>query len=224
MTEDESTNPYQRSAQWFNDRCGCLTASRAAEVFAVSSYDGKPRKAYYDLIDKILLERITNECESNFTTKAMQWGIDHEGDAREEYEYNTGETVELVGFVHHPEIPWFGASPDGLVGDEGLIEIKCPTTLVHLRRIKAGVVPEEYKPQMLVQCLCTGRKWVDFVDYDPRLYGTELEPLAYWKIRYTPTKAELEDALNRCKAFLQEVHDSYKELIDLVNKEEEIEF
>ena len=127
-------NPLQRTAKWFSDRCGCLTASRAADALAISAKTGKPLKSRQDLIDTLIAERATGVAQSSGTTWAMQWGIDHEAEAREAYEAATGEMVDLVGFIPHPDIPWFGASPDGLVGSDGLVEIKCPQTVTHLRR------------------------------------------------------------------------------------------
>ena len=97
-----------------------------------------------------------------------------------------------------------GASPDGLIGDDGLLEIKCPNTLTHIQRVRAGVVPDEYKPQMLVQLLCTGRKWVDFVDYDPRI-PAQYASKRLLIVRYEPTAEELETASLRCQEFLAEV-------------------
>ena len=120
--------------------------------------------------------------------------------------------VELVGFIPHPEIQYFGASPDGFVGKDGLLEIKCPTTTTHIRRLKANVVPEEYRAQMLVQLLCTGRQWVDFVDYDPRLKG-DYERLQFWSIRFEPTLEELNDAKEKCLEFLQCVDEELAKLV-----------
>lgn len=209
MTED---TPLQRTPEWLHQRAGCLTASRAAAVLCRSKRTGEPLQAYYDLQDQIIAERITGDAIGIGTTAAMQWGIDHEDDARTAYEAHTGEVVDLAGFILHPSIPWLGASPDGLVGDDGLVEIKCPNTLTHLKRVGARVVPEEYKPQMLVQMLCTGRRWCDFVDYDPRLSGL-YERHRFWTIRYTPTAQELEDAEVKCRAFLEEVEDEMQKLL-----------
>lgn len=211
-------NPLQRTAQWLHDRTGCLTASRFADVLA-RKRDGKPTKAYFDLIDTIVAERVTGECIGIGDTAALAWGRDHEAEAREKYEAETGCFVDLVGFIPHPSIQWLGASPDGLIGNDGLIEIKCPfSTTVHLRRIRAGVVPPEYVPQMLLQCLCTGRKWVDFVQYDPRLKG-EWEHLQLWTIRFTPTDEELASAEKAATEFLQAVDEEMQAMLALNQKE-----
>lgn len=207
------TNPLQQNASWFKDRIGCLTASQAYDVLARSKSTGKPLKGYQDLINKIVAERLTGESIGVGTTAAIQWGIDHEDEARQEYETETGNLVDLVGFIPHPTIPWFGASPDGLIDEDGLLEIKCPNTITHLRRIKEGVVPEEYRAQMLVQLLCTGRKWVDFVDYDPRLKD-EYSHLRLWTIRFEPTEEELQETLRKCQEFLEEVEETLEQLVN----------
>ncbi len=206
-------SPLQQTSEWFRSRVGCLTASQARDVLARSEKTGKPLAGYQKLIDKLIAERVTGQSIGIGTTAAMQWGIDHEDEAREMYEAETGRFVDLVGFIPHPQIKWFGASPDGLVGVEGLLEIKCPDTTTHLRRIKEGVVPEEYRAQMLVQLLCTGRQWVDFVDYDPRLQG-EFEYLQLWTIRFEPSAEELDDAKNKCIEFLNEVETQLNKLLE----------
>ncbi len=99
----------------------------------------------------------------------MSWGTDHEPDARASYEFITGNTVEEIGFVDHPTIPKSGASPDGLIGEDGLIEIKCPNTATHIDYLLKGKAPAGYLKQMNWQMECTGRKWCDFVSYDPRM-------------------------------------------------------
>lgn len=212
LSEDIS-NPLQRTPEWMRDRTGCLTASRFAAVME-RKRDGQPKAAYYDLIDTLVAERITGDAVGVGDSTALAWGRDHEAEAREAYEAETGAFVELVGFVPHPSIPYLGASPDGLVGTDGLLEIKCPfSTVVHLRRIRAGIVPPEYRPQMLLQAICTGRKWIDFVSYDPRLLGTPHERLAYWTIRYTPTDQEKADALAAATEFLKLVDDAVRDLL-----------
>lgn len=208
------SNPYQRTSEWFEARCGCLTASRARAVIARKK-NGEPYAEYGTVLEQIVGERLTGVVSSTGTTAAMQWGIDHEEEAREQYVIETGRDVALTGFVKHPTVWWLGASPDGLVGDDGLIEIKCPTTLTHLKRVASGVVPEEYKPQMLVQLLCTGRKWVDFVDYDPRLTA-DWEKARFFCVRYEPTEEELQDALDKCVEFLAVVDKTISDLEEKV--------
>lgn len=213
-------NPLQQTYEWFEARCGCLTASRATAVINRRK-DGKPLAGYADMVNTLIQERVTGEIVSLYTTPAMQWGIDHEDEARARYEEESGNVVQLAGFVLHPEIDFFGASPDGLVGEEGLVEIKCPNTGTHLDRWLAGVVPEEYKPQMMVQLLCTGRKWVDFVDYDPRC-ATCLPGTEYMCVRYEPTAEELKTAQARCVEFLASVQtkwDAYLAKLAEINKQ-----
>lgn len=212
--EQSGSNPLQRTAKWFSDRCGSLTASRAADALAVSAKTGKPLKSRQDLIDVLIAERATGIAQSVGTTWAMQWGIDHEAEACAAYEAATGEMVDLVGFIPHPDIPWLGASPDGLVGSDGLVEIKCPQTVTHLRRVAAGVPAPEYLTQMDVQLICTGRKWCDYVDYDPRLEA-RAPGLTLFVRRYQPTAEHLAATLEACKAFLGEVETQYKSLMNL---------
>jgi predicted phage-related endonuclease len=99
----------------------------------------------------------------------MEWGVETEPLARAAYEVATGNLVDQVAFVDHPTIKWFGCSPDGLVGDDGLVEIKCPQSTTHLEYLEADQPPKKYIPQMMAQMACTGRKWCDFVSFDPRL-------------------------------------------------------
>lgn len=210
------SNPYQQTSEWFEARCGCLTASRAKAVINRKK-NGEPYAEYYTVLEQIVGERLTGIVASTGTTAAMQWGIDHEEEAREQYVIETGRDVALTGFVKHPTVRWLGASPDGLVGDDGLIEIKCPTTLTHLKRVASGAVPEEYKPQMLVQLLCTGRKWVDFVDYDPRL-SDDWEKARFFCVRFEPTAEELQDALAKCQEFLTVVDGTINEFEESIFK------
>ncbi len=196
----------QRTAEWFAARVGCLTASRAAAAINRTKA-GKPTADYARMLDEIIVERLTGEPAEHFETPAMRWGTEHEDEAREAYEVATGELVEQTGFVPHPSIEYLGASPDGLIGDDGLLEIKCPSTLTHIQRVRAGVVPEEYKPQMLVQLLCTGRRWVDFVDFDPRI-PQQYASKRLLIVRYEPTAEELSSALVRCEQFLADVDEA----------------
>ena len=159
----------QRSTEWFSARLGCVTASRTADVMAKTKSGYSASRANY--MAQLITERLTGQQAEGFSSAAMQWGTDTEPQARMAYELMTGETVTETGFVLHPSIPNFGASPDGLVGSDGLIEIKCPNTATHIDTLLAEKVPRKYITQMHVQMICTGRDWCDFVSFDPRLPG-----------------------------------------------------
>ena len=157
----------QRTEEWFSARMGCVTASRTADVMAKTKSGYAASRANY--MAELICERLTCERQGGFSSAAMQWGTETEPQARMAYEIITGATVVETGFVLHPEIAGFGASPDGLIGDDGLIEIKCPNTATHIDTLLADKVPTKYIIQMHVQMLCTGRVWCDFVSFDPRL-------------------------------------------------------
>lgn len=156
----------QRSEEWFAERLGKLTASRVADMMARTKSGYSTSRANYAA--ELVLERLTGTRVEGFTNAAMQWGADKEPDARAGYEFRTNSTVELVGFVPHPLIPMSGASPDGLVGDDGLVEIKCPIPATHMDTLSADSIADKYVLQMQWQMACTGRQWCDFVSYDPR--------------------------------------------------------
>jgi putative phage-type endonuclease len=154
----------QGSPEWFALRAGKVTASRVSDVMA------KPTTAaYQNYMADLIAERLTSVKTESFTNAAMQWGVDHEAQARVEYEVKTGSLVEQVAFVDHPTIQMFGCSPDGYVGEDGLIEIKCPNTSTHIDYIRQDKAPAKYVNQMQCQMAVTGRKWCDFVSFDPRL-------------------------------------------------------
>jgi putative phage-type endonuclease len=157
----------QGSEAWFAARCGRVTASRVADVVARTKTGWGASRANYAA--ELIAERLTGCTAPGFSNSAMQWGTDQEPVARAAYEARTGVTVDLVGFVDHPEIAMSGASPDGLIGDDGLIEIKCPNTATHLDTLLSETVPGKYVTQMQWQMACTGRAWCDFASFDPRL-------------------------------------------------------
>lgn len=147
-------------------RLGKVTASRVADVVARTKTGYAASRANY--LAELVLERLTGAKTEGFTSAAMQWGTDQEPVARQRYEFaNECEVVE-VAFVDHPRIAMTGASPDGLVGDLGLVEIKCPNSATHLETLRFGAVPARYVTQMSWQMACTGRAWCDFVSFDPR--------------------------------------------------------
>lgn len=160
-------NLLQRNDNWTDERLGKITASRIKDLSA------KPQKgkALNAVMLQLLSERLTGQKPEEFTTKAMQWGVDNEPLAITAYEIYNDCFVVGTGLIDHPTIPMSGASPDGLVGKDGQIEIKCPDTTTHLNTILNGVIPPEHLPQITWQLACTGREWCDFVSFDPRLKG-----------------------------------------------------
>ena len=157
----------QRSPEWFAARCGKVTASRVADLMARTKTGWGASRANY--MAELVAERLTGVPAQGFTNAAMAWGVENECHAREAYAAHMGCEVVEIGFVDHPEIQWFGASPDGLVGSDGLMEAKCPNTSTHIDTLLSQSVPAKYITQMQVQMACTDRAWCDFVSYDPRM-------------------------------------------------------
>jgi putative phage-type endonuclease len=160
-------NVIQGTAEWHALRVGKVTASRVADVIAKTKTGYAATRANYAA--QLITERLTGLPTEGFTNAAMQWGTETEPEARVAYEFNCVASVVEVAFVPHPTIGETGASPDGLVGDDGLVEIKCPNTATHIETLRGGSVPAKYITQMQWQMACTGRQWCDFVSYDPRL-------------------------------------------------------
>ena len=159
-------NLEQRSAEWFKIRCGKVTASRVSDVIAKTKSGWGASRANY--MAQLIAERLTGEVADSYSNSAMQWGTDHEDEARMAYEFYENAKVQEIGFVQHNDLE-SGASPDGLVEDDGLTEIKCPNTATHIQTLLDQKIPQKYETQMLWQLECTGRKWCDFVSYDPRM-------------------------------------------------------
>jgi putative phage-type endonuclease len=161
----------QLTPEWFAARVGKLTASRMADVMAkTKSGPAASRKNY---MMELICEKLSGESVDFYKNAAMQRGTDLEPIARGAYEASKGLFVKEEGLVDHPTIIGLAASPDGLVGDDGLIEIKCPNTATHLEFLKTSKIPSKYILQMHTQMICTGRNWCDFVSYDDRLQGLE---------------------------------------------------
>lgn len=159
----------QRTEEWFAKRCGKFTGSRFVDVMAKSKRDGKPLKAYSDLVWDLVVERMTGQAQDGVDSFAMRHGRDVEPYARQEYELVTGLAVEQIDFVQHPEYSFVGCSPDGLIGDDGGLEMKCPKdSAIHLQRFLDGM-GDEFIPQVQGCLWVTGRAWWDWVSYDPRM-------------------------------------------------------
>lgn len=161
------SNVIQGSPEWFAQRLGKVTASRLVDVLAKVKAGEAAARANYRA--ELVAERLTGKVAEGFSNAAMKWGTECEPLARAAYEAEFGLLVEEVGMVQHPTIPNTGASPDGLVSTDGLIEIKCPETKAHIETLLSKAAPAKYVPQMQWQMACTGRAWVDFVSFDPRM-------------------------------------------------------
>lgn len=157
----------QGTTEWHVARLGRVTASRVSDVIAKTAKGWGTSRANYAA--QLIAERLTGEVAESFVNAAMQWGTDQEPNARMAYEFYKDLDVFQVGFVEHPTIAMTGASPDGLVEDAGLIEIKCPNTATHIETLISQAAPSKYITQMQWQMACTDRQWCDFVSYDPRM-------------------------------------------------------
>ena len=158
----------QGSQEWREARLGKATASRIADVVrSVKSGGYAASRANY--MAQLVRERLGCVDTEGFVSDAMRWGTEQEPNARAAYELFQGVLVDQVGFVDHPSIPMSGASPDGLVGEDGLVEFKCPNTATHFDTLVSEKIDPDYIKQMHWEMICTGRKWCDFVSYDPRV-------------------------------------------------------
>lgn len=160
-------NEAQESEGWMRDRAGNFTASRADDLMARTRTGPSASRA--NLITTLAVERILGDCVPTYTNAAMQRGVDLEAEARDAYSFERGVAVLETGYIASATLPHCGASPDGLVGEDGLLEVKCPASMQkHLDAIRAGAHAVEYRWQLQHQLLVTGRQWVDAVSYDPR--------------------------------------------------------
>ena len=157
----------QGTPEWFAARLGNVTASRVADVIAKTKSGYSASRENY--MAQLICERMTNTVAESYTNAAMQWGTETEPLARAAYESIADVLVDEVGYIAHPTIERAGASPDGLIGLFGLLEIKCPNTATHIDTLISEKVPTKYITQVQWQMSCTGRTWADFVSFDPRL-------------------------------------------------------
>ena len=190
----------QGSLEWLQDRVGVATASRFADV--TTTIKSGEAAARYNYKAEIVAERLTGLPTASFTTAPMQWGIDNEPEARAVYEAIKGVKVEETGMLKH-ETMEAGASPDGLVGEDGCLEIKCPNTATHLMTIISGKAPKKYNAQMQGQMWIANRKWCDFVSYDPRLDNKN----AVFIVRVERDNDFIKDLQDQVELFLREVEE-----------------
>jgi putative phage-type endonuclease len=188
------------------ERCGKVTASRIADILAKTK--SGPSASRQNYLAQLVAERLTMTVEPSFTNAAMQWGTDHEPIARAVFEIATSLTVNEGGFINHPTIDMAGASPDGLISDDGLLELKCPNTATHIDYLLKGEVPPKYKPQMAWQIICTERKWCYFGSFDPRMPDS----LQLFVVKYEPTMEYLNEVTAEVVSFIAEVDETVRKL------------
>jgi putative phage-type endonuclease len=157
----------QGTPEWFAQRCGKATASRISDIVAKTKSGYSTSRANY--MAQLVVERMTNQVAESYTNAAMEWGTTNEPFARAAYESKTGVLVDEVGAIDHPTIPMSAASPDGLVGSDMCLEIKCPGTSQHISTLLGEEIAKKYYDQMQWQMVCANRSWCDFVSYDPRM-------------------------------------------------------
>jgi putative phage-type endonuclease len=210
---ESSLNIVQGSEAWHQARLGKVTASRVADVIAKTKTGYSASRANY--MAELIAERLSGARSEGFTNAAMQWGTDKEPEARAAYCFMADVDVVEVGFVDHPTIAMTGASPDGLVGEDGMVEFKCPLTATHIDTLLSRRVPEKYVTQIQWQMACAGRDWCDFVSYDPRL--PDAMRLFIQRVERDHSRiVELEEAVS---VFLSEVCDKITALQLAVQKE-----
>ena len=187
-------------------RIGCITASRIADMMAGGKGITRARYAA-----QLAAERMTGKPHRfNFTTAALDHGTEFEPIARMKYELRNGVMVEGTGkeFVRHPFIKMVGCSPDGLVGSDGMVEIKNPETHTFIRYLQTGEIPQIYRWQMLMQLACTRRKWNDWVAHDPDLPEED----GYLQVRFEPAASEIADLEREIRFFDAEIEQLIKSI------------
>jgi putative phage-type endonuclease len=152
----------QGSPEWLAERAGRVTASAIGNVLMAKSTAG-----YQNYLAQLICERLTGHPVETFKSDAMQYGTETEAQARAFYELESGNDVTQCGFIPHPSLVWAGASPDGVIGDLGLVEIKCPQPAKHIKNLMGGTIDKAYFLQMQWQMECTRREWCDFVSFNP---------------------------------------------------------
>ena len=192
----------QGTEAWHQLRLGKVTASRVADILAQTRTG--PSASRQNYLIELALQRSTGTIEPSYTNAAMEWGTQTEPQARVAYEVETGNFVDQVAFIDHPTIANFGCSPDGLIGDDGLIEIKCPNSATHWEYFKAKKPPQKYVTQIQTQLCVTGRKWCDFVSFDPRM----------------PSRSQLLIVrVDRDETFIAEIEEKVKQFLSEVEVE-----
>lgn len=189
----------QRSDEWFEARCGSLGASKIGVALSRLKRSGERSAAAEDFMYELAAERLTGVPARR--SSPLFWGREHEDEARASYAFLTNLPVVKIGLIPHPTIANAHASPDSLVGDDGGLEIKCPTSGTHLKTLLADAIPDEHLPQIHWNLACSGRAWWDFLSYDPRFP----DGLQYFQRRVTRDEAAIATLETEAKTFLAEV-------------------
>lgn len=197
----------QGSPEWHAMRCGKVTASKVADMLSRTKTGWGAGRANYRA--QLVAERLTGTVADTFTNAAMEWGTAMEGEARSAYSFYCDADVAPIDFVVHPEIEMSGCSPDGLVGEFGLVEIKCPNTATHIETLLGGSIPGKYRLQMFWQMACTGRQWCDFVSFDPRMP----EDMRLFVQRLARDDGTIAEMATEVRTFLTEVDDMVARLV-----------
>jgi putative phage-type endonuclease len=205
---EQQRHTLQRTEEWLAARRGKVTASRIYDILKTirSGAFAASRKNY---AAELVRERLTGNSLEPVSNEYTEWGVEQEPAARAAYEKVKNVSVTEVGFVNHPTIEMSGASPDGLVGEDGMIEIKCPTTATHIATLLGGELNEQYRYQMLWQlACCPERQWVDFMSFDPRMP----EDMQCFIARIERDNEEIAEVESEVKAFLKEVDETIEAL------------
>lgn len=203
----------QGSDEWKAARCGCVTASKFADVMT-NGRGGQPSKTSQTYMLEKIGEILTGKPADEITAKQVAWGNEHEPSARSKYVWERGVELCEIGFVNHATLPRVGASPDALIKDStgvivGGIEIKCPwNTSVHLRTLMSGEMPDDYEWQVQGNMACAGALWWDFVSFDPRLE----EGLDLVVIRVERDDEMIRDLEERLKEFVEVMEAKLKKI------------
>jgi putative phage-type endonuclease len=196
----------QRTPDWYAARLGKATASRIADIVARTKTGWGASRANYAA--QLVAERLTGAPQDRYESAEMRWGTETEPQARSAYEFYRDCDVEQVGFIDHPSIPMSGASPDGLIGPDGLLELKCPNTSTHIDTLLGASIPKRYLLQAQWQMACTGRKWCDVASFDPRMP----ESMKLWIQRVHFCQEDIGNLEMEVSAFLGEVTQTVEQL------------
>ena len=205
----EACSLIQGSPEWLAARAGSIGASSVGDLMARTKSGASASRA--NLIARVVCERLTGQPQESYSNAAMAWGVEHEAAARDAYADRLGYFVEQAGLIVHPEIAGTHASPDGLVNDDGLVELKCPNTATHIETLLTADMDRKYLLQMQWQMACTGRQWCDFVSYDPRMP----EHLRLFVRRFNRADKLIEEIAAEVRKALAEVEETVARLSNL---------